>query len=35
MADMLAARICGDDGEMGSIQKLRRKDMAQIYRMAK
>jgi alcohol dehydrogenase len=35
MAGMLAARICGEAGEMGSIRKLGRKDLQHIYQMAR
>jgi alcohol dehydrogenase len=35
MSGMLAARCCGEDVQMGSIQKLGRKDMQILYQMAR
>lgn len=35
MAGMLAARCCGEAGQVGNLQKLDRKDMQTIYRMAR
>lgn len=35
MSGMLAARCCGEDAQMGSIQKLGRKDMEILYQMAR